>query len=268
MVFRFSWAGNDGNKGTYYDTLSTYAKYTSTSVGNIKDPYEGGWALAESSSRGTDRNVSYNKGPYVVLPGYNVRAANANTGKEYKTLSGTSMATPMVAGVYALMYDAAYSRGVSSSINFTVTDMGEDGFDKNYGNGRILAYDSIKDAANASTGSFDTHRTYIRVPDGYVQQGYIDLYAINVNSREADLNATLLILDENAENLDLVIWVPGADPYQGDASSYWIRQNDGPPYEFFSLSSPATGTYYIGVYGVDDTADYSLEITGHELTVN
>ena len=94
------------------------------------------------------------------------------------------------------------------------------------------------------------------------------MYAIKVNSREADLNATLLILDENAENLDLVIWVPGAYPYQGDASSYWIRQNDGPPYEFFSLSSPATGTYYIGVYGVDDTADYSLEITGHELTVN
>lgn len=60
-------AGNEGNDEPYYDTLSTYAKYTSTSVGNIKDPYEGGWGLAETSSRGTDENVSYNKGPYVVL---------------------------------------------------------------------------------------------------------------------------------------------------------------------------------------------------------
>ncbi|TYA10508.1 S8 family serine peptidase [Paenibacillus faecis] len=261
-------AGNEGNDEPYYDTLSTYAKYTSTSVGNIKDPYEGGWGLAETSSRGTDENVSYNKGPYVVLPGHNVRAAAANTGKEYVTLSGTSMATPMVSGVFALMYDAAYSRGVSSSINFTVTDMGEEGFDKNYGNGRVLAYESIKDAAQESSGSFDTHRTYIRVPNGSVQKGNVDLYAVRVNSSAADLNATLLVLNEKAENLDLVIWAPGSNPYQGDPSSYWIRRNDGPPQEFFSLSNPPRGTYYIGVYGVEDSANYSLEITGHELTVN
>lgn len=261
-------AGNLGNDEPYYDTLSTYAKYTSTSVGNIKDPYEGGWGLSESSSRGTDKSVTYNKGPYVVLPGHNVRAAAANTGKEYVTLSGTSMATPMVSGVFALMYDAAYSRGVSSSINFTVTDMGEEGFDKNYGNGRVLAYESIKDAAQESSGSFDTHRTYIRVPNGSVQKGNVDLYAVRGNSSAADLNATLLVLNEKAENLDLVIWAPGSNPYQGDPSSYWIRRNDGPPHEFFSLSNPPRGTYYIGVYGVEDSANYSLEITGHELTVN
>lgn len=178
------------------------------------------------------------------------------------------MATPMVSGVFALMYDAACSRGVSSSINFTVTDMGEDGFDKNYGNGRVLAYESIKDAAQESSGSFDTHRTYIRVPNGSVQKGNVDLYAVRVNSSAADLNATLLVLNEKAENLDLVIWAPGSNPYQGDPSSYWIRRNDGPPHEFFSLSNPPIGTYYIGVYGVEDSANYSLEITGHELTVN
>lgn len=127
-------AGNDGNKTPYYDTLSTYAKYTSTSVGNIKDPYEGEWGLSEGSSRGTDRNVSYNNGPYVVLPGYNIRAAAANTGSEYTVKSGTSMSAPMLSGVYALMYDAAYSLGQSTTIRFSGTDMGEIGYDKNYGN--------------------------------------------------------------------------------------------------------------------------------------
>lgn len=82
------------------------------------------------------------------------------------------------------------------------------------------------------------------------------------------MNVTLLVLDENGENLDLVIWAHGSDPYKGDPSTYWIRENDGPPHEFFSLSNPAKGTYFIGVYGVEDTADYSLEITGHQLTIN
>lgn len=177
------------------------------------------------------------------------------------------MSSPIVSGIFALMYDAAYSRGVSSSISFSAFDMGQNGYDKLYGNGNILGYESIKNAANGS-GTFDNYRTYIRVPDGYVQKGNVDLYEINQPATTVALNVTLLITNENMENLDLVIWEPGADPYQGAPSTYYIHQNKDLPQESFSIKTPKRGVYYIGVYGADHSANYTLEIKGNQIKPN
>lgn len=244
--------------GRYYDTLSTFAENTSTSIGSIKDPYEGGWGLSAFSSRGTGSD-----GPYIVAPGENIRAAEAGTTNEYVTWNGTSMATPIVVGTYALMYDTAYTAG-GGTISFSATDMGEAGTDKNYGNGRLLSYESIKNAGGLS-GSFNTYRTYIVDQAGYVDQGSIILYPIQCNSSDVDLNITLMITDEDMEDLDLVIWEPGADPYAGDPSTYYINDEDDLPQESFSISSPEIGVYYICVWGRNDAANYTLEITGHEI---
>jgi len=230
----------------------------STSVGSVKDPYEGGWGLSAFSSRGTGSD-----GPYIVSPGENIRAAEANTTNEYISWSGTSMACPMVTGTFALMYDAAYTAG-GGTISFSATDMGEEGTDKNYGNGRLLSYESIKNSGGLS-GSFNTHRTYIVDQGGYVNQGAIVLYPIQCNSSDADLNITLIITDEDMEDLDLVIWEPGSDPYAGDPSTYYINDEDDLPQESYSISSPEVGLYYICVWGRNDAANYTLEITGHEL---
>lgn len=79
----------------------------------------------------------------------------------------------------------------------------------------MLSYESIKNAGNLS-GSFNTYRTYIVDQTGYVNQGSIVLYPIQCNSADADLNITVIITDEDMEDLDLVIWESGADPYAGD----------------------------------------------------
>lgn len=258
-------AGNEGDGkdggtflGTYYNTLSTFAKHTSTSVGSVSDPYEGGWGLSKFSSRGTGSET-----PYIVSCGENIRAAKANSTNEYVTWSGTSMACPTVTGTFALMYDAAYTSG-GGTISFIATDMGEEGKDKNYGGGRLLSYESIKKSGGLS-GSFDTYRTYIVDRNGYVGQGSIILYPIQCNSSDAALNTTLLIVDENMENLDIAIWEPGSDPYQGNPSTYYIHEEVDLPQEQFSIPTPKIGLYYIGVYGIEDSANYTLEITGHEL---
>ncbi|MNP75385.1 hypothetical protein D3C76_1724360 [compost metagenome] len=70
------------------------------------------------------------------------------------------------------------------------------------------------------------------------------------------------------ENLDLVIWEPGADPYQGAPSTYYINKNKGLPQENINIKSPKQGVYYIGVYGIDHGAGYTLEITGHQIRPN
>jgi len=173
------------------------------------------------------------------------------------------MATAVVTGTFALMYDAAYTAG-GGTIRLSATDMGEAGTDKNYGGGRLLSYESIKNAGGLS-GSFNTYRTYIVDQTGYVDQGSIVLYPIQCNSSDADLNITLIITDENMEDLDLVIWEPGTDPFAGDPSTYYINEEDDLPQEDFSISSPKKGLYYICVWGRNDAANYTLEITGHEI---
>jgi serine protease AprX len=256
-------AGNEGDGeklGRYYDTLTTYAKYTSTSVGSVRDPYEGGWGLSKFSSRGTG-----SQGPYIVAPGHNIRAAEANSRSAYVTLSGTSMSTPAVAGTFALMYDAAYSTG-NPEISFSAFDMGPNDYDKLYGNGNLLGYESIR-RAGEYTGSFDNHRTYIRNPEGYIEKGKAVLFPIEVNSSSEDLNVNMLILDENNENLDIVIWEAGTDPFAGDPSTYLIGEEEKMPHEHIRIESPKVGTYYIGVAAIEDSGNYSLEITGYNIDI-
>lgn len=192
----------------YYDTLSTFAESTSFSVGSIKDPYEGGWGLSEFLSRGTGTT-----GPWIVSTGENIRAAEANSTNEYVTWNGTSMATPAALGVYALMLDAYFTTGVNNggTLQFSVEDFGVRNFDKNYGNGNLVAHPSIQRAAGSTTGSFNDFRDNIYA-NNTITDGTWHLYNINVYGTGAEFNTTLLITNENGEELDLYIWAPGADP--------------------------------------------------------
>ncbi len=142
--------------------------------------------------------------------------------------------------------------------------MGEDGADKNYGNGRLVAYQSIINSGDLN-GSFDAYRSYIVDQEGYVEKDSIVVYPIQCNSTDADMNITLIITDEGNEDLDLVIWEPGSDPYSGDPSTYYINEENDLPQECFSISSPKEGLYYICVWGRQSAANYTLEITGHEI---
>jgi len=96
--------------------------------------------LAPFSSRGP--TVDGRTKPDVVGPGVTVEAARAGTTSGYVTYSGTSMATPYVAGVVALGLQArptATPAEVAAALRATAEDWGPAGTDNDWGAGLVDA---------------------------------------------------------------------------------------------------------------------------------
>src|SRR6476661_5996433 len=107
--------------------------------------------LAWFSSRGPtlDNRVK----PDIVAPGVNIGAALANSTSDYVTESGTSMATPYVSGVAALLRQkqpAWTQANVRADIEGTALDVGPSGKDNEWGAGLLDGYAAVAAAAGGS----------------------------------------------------------------------------------------------------------------------
>ncbi len=134
-IFPLFAAGNSGpgagSVGTPGGFLESFAIGATTSEDTI----------ASFSSRGpvTWDGTQHIK-PDVSAPGKDV--TSAKNGGGYRTISGTSMATPHVAGVIALMLQASPGMGIDQMrelLEGTSDDMGDAGKDNTFGAGRVNA---------------------------------------------------------------------------------------------------------------------------------
>lgn len=117
-------AGNSGNAGVSIPGCIS----KSTTIGAVD---------------GTDRIASFSgRGKAVDLVAPGVALLSAWLGTDYKTASGTSMATPVASGTVALI-KAAHpefsAQQVEDALIKTVKDLGKSGFDTTYGWGRVRA---------------------------------------------------------------------------------------------------------------------------------
>jgi type VII secretion-associated serine protease mycosin len=83
-----------------------------------------------------------------TLPTYPVYETTHDDFKQqgYDTMDGTSMATPMVSGLAALIlshYPGMPASQVKSRIENAATDLGDPGFDNHYGHGLVNAYQAV-----------------------------------------------------------------------------------------------------------------------------
>src|SRR5215210_54452 len=182
-----------GNEGPGTCTIGTPgAAAGALTVGAMADTAELGFSQASFSSRGPTADGRIK--PDISAPGVDIASAAANTGNGYAVYSGTSMATPFVAGLALLMRDAAPAatpQQVRDAIRTTAVDWGRAGVDAEYGAGRLDAYAALK-AIGAALGTgqaVPAHQLFEGTLSG---SGAVVSYQLPVASTEFPIAATLI----------------------------------------------------------------------------
>ena len=154
-----------GNEGDAPGTISSPGVATDViTVGAASDPStlagpsdtDAGLYLAGFSSRGPTTNPAAPQKPDVVAPGISVMSAQSGTSAGYVALSGTSMATPFVAGVVALGLEAAPAATpaqLKQALRSSARDAGPAGPDNDWGAGLVDARSFLSALGAAPAGT-------------------------------------------------------------------------------------------------------------------
>ncbi len=233
---QFFSAGNEGANGLRRPADRATSDYHSVAVAAI-DPYDSSWPAAGFSSRGptscTPDGTTATK-PDISAPGVNTRSAISGGG--YGSKSGTSMASPHINGVAALMLEACdvlTSDEIKQIMYDTAFDLGTSGKNNTYGYGMVDAEAAVNMAiAQCTLG--------LRLPDGVPNQ--------------MDPGVPVSFTVEVIEGSEAV--VPGSEMlyYRMDGGSYQstllVPQGGG----FYTATIPAAQC--------DDEVQFYVEIEG------
>jgi len=136
-------AGNDNGGPVIYPAAysSTYDNVIAVSATTSTD------ALASYSNVGAEISVAA-PGSHILscMPNYNVTLNGLGVAQNYDYLDGTSMATPHVSGLAALLLSYDHTLGaaqVRQTIENHAVDLGPAGWDQSFGFGRINAHAAI-----------------------------------------------------------------------------------------------------------------------------
>lgn len=260
-------AGNDGP--AYCTVASPGSAANVITVGAMSDPKNagctgykaGGWYLGDYSSRGKTGDGRMK--PDLVAPGTCITAAWRTSATAYATLSGTSMATPFVAGVAALMLDAdpdLTPADIKSKLVATTDDYGpnnqvDDPQSYDYGAGNLDAHTAVESACGCGAyarPSLPTH--YHRGEDLANNAGAKDKYTLHVTTTNWRIGLTLIIPSAGAnKDFDLRLYKP--DGTQVATSLGTTRQ------ETISYAPGVTGDFTIQVERYSGSGSYWLDVS-------
>ncbi|MBS7529592.1 S8 family peptidase [Hazenella sp. IB182353] len=249
-----------GNGGPNERTISTpAAAQDAITVGALADPSRGGFALASFSSRGptADGRVK----PDISGPGVNIIAPRANSGDQYIAYSGTSMASPYVAGSVALMIAAnpnlTYSE-IKSILVETAHDMGPRGVDYYYGIGKINTYGAVQIAKNGqiTEGLFTPNLKYGE--EDLPSSNISDTWQIDTQKLENGVPISVSLTIPNwsfAKDFDLYLY---------DADNKLVSSSTGnSPFKHIYYQPTTKGIYTIQIKATSGTGDYFIDVSAY-----
>lgn len=253
-------------------TVVAAAGNEATDMYSIPASYEGVISVGATDSKNKLAEFS-NYGPSVdiVAPGVDVYSPiyDYTKGSSFAELSGTSMASPVVAGVASLLLSKDPNLKpyqVEWILERTATDLGEKGYDLTYGNGLVnpvaaLQY-NIKNVPQKEKWNDETILAKAPVIDAkkpYVKTGSFtkpeEMHWVKVNVQQGESVQALL---EGAQSYDYKL-VFRFYPEGKTASDKPIQVNDGRAGEMEAklFTAKQSGVLAIGV--TDANGNYSLQ---------
>ncbi|NJE08460.1 alkaline serine protease [Thermococcus sp. M39] len=239
-----------GNSGPDTYTIGSPAAASKViTVGAVDDND----VIADFSSRGPTADGRLK--PEVVAPGVNIiaaRAAGTSMGTPiddyYTSASGTSMATPHVAGIAALLLQA-HPSWTPDQVKKALVETADivaptEIADIAYGAGRVNAYKAYL----YGDSNYETILTFT----GYVADKGSQTHTVDVGSG-AERIIAYLTWDTSSSDIDLYLYDPNGNQVDYSYTAYY-------GFEKVGYTSPAAGTWTIKVQSYSGAANYNLEV--------
>jgi serine protease AprX len=265
-----------GNSGDVPDSITAPGSATGAiTVGAVADwsaPAGAAYAsngpyLAPFSSRGP--TIDDRIKPDIVAPGVSIGAAQYGTTSGYVVHDGTSMATPYVAGIAALVKEEQpgwNQAAVRAAIEGTASDAGPVGKDPDWGAGLLDGYAAVADAAGATGASPfpQTQRFTGTVANNGSWTHSFDLTADQLDAPIAvtvTLNGTYTcVIDLGPLGCFMYAWSPDLEAELSGPSGFVIDSSTCPAGDLCTIGRQETldvrptqaGTYTIRVFPAGD----------------
>jgi len=246
-------AGNEGPTARTIGSPSAASKVITVGAG--ADAGERGFFLASFSSRGPTADDRIK--PDLWGPGVRIQSTSRSGG--YTSLSGTSFASPFVAGVVALMLQANPSlkpAKIKSILIQTAEKWAPGGKNSETGAGRLRAYDAVTRAAAVTTNLNPPDVPTVSFFKTSINTGETQNFSFPVNSTNHFIAITAILFNAPGPGVTLELLAP--------TGNIVTREDEFDRQETITFKPTFAGIYTLRVTGFGGSTPYLLDISADQ----